>query len=1048
MPLLETLIITVAPAIAKTVLKLCAGDDKLASEGGASAIEILARLIPDIRARTEAGRQLATIGEKAAESLVFIFETEGKRLMIDDQEAVAKLVAQTLDHSKITPELLVLKDLDPVQLARHFLSEIDEQLVLLPPPRAKLVTRVIEEASQSIIDIAHVLPNFGERTSAELLRRDRVLIDAAQRTLDALERIRSQANEDQEAEAAKFETEYRRAVARNLDKMELFGVDLSRASKSHQLSVAYVSLDVGSSVKTLEEEESVKSSEEDDEESVVHSVETALAENKRILVKGPAGAGKTTLLRWIAVRAASRGFEYPLEDWNDAIPFVIRLRQFGDSPFPPPETFPSLVASTIADTMPQGWVHRRLKSGNAVVMIDGVDEVAESRCDEVRKWVKELADTFPAVRLIVTSRPHAVEQGWLESEGFGEADLQPMDTASIQRFIDHWHEAVAQEVQQEEGVTTLQRLAQNLKATLMSNRAIRRLATNPLLCGVICALHRDANEQLPEDRLDLYERCCSMLLERRDPESGLAISGYPRLTYRQKRALLDDLAYWMIKNEWTEVSLDSARNRLSKKIATIKTDVKDSPPINGENVLALLIARSGMLRQPVEGKLDFAHRTFQEFMAAHAAVGEGDTGVFVSNSTNPLWREVIVLGAGLARRAERSDMIRSLLARGDKDHAHRHELHLLAAACLDTAVDLDSDVKAEVESRIQKLVPPKNLSEAMLLAEAAGEIAVPFLKRSPYVGARQAAACVRALALIGSLEAVQAIAEYADDSSFSVLREVVRSADRVETSIFLQLVAPRLDARRLPGDAVAHAFLKFGISGMKSLELAEKLSLSGRRAGELSILQCVPNLKTLDLRGPAVTDLDSLGSLTDLRDLTLSSIAVTDLSPLQRLINLNSLRISYSAVDLLQIAGLAQIQTLSLWNATISNLWALKSLVSLQSLIMLQGCIDDLAPLKSLVNLQLLYVAFRGSDLTPLRGLTNLKSFYLCHSEANDFSPLNGLTSLRSLDLYDTKVDLATLQLFPCLQKLGLRKSGEVNPDQVRSLRRKYPGARIINQGE
>jgi len=115
---------------------------------------------------------------------------------------------------------------------------------------------------------------------------------------------------------------------------------------------------------------------------------------------------------------------------------------------------------------------------------------------------------------------------------------------------------------------------------------------------------------------------------------------------------------------------------------------------------------------------------------------------------------------------------------------------------------------------------------------------------------------------------------------------------------------------------------------------------------------------------------------------------------------------------------------------------------------MLQGCIDDLAPLKSLVNLQLLYVAFRGSDLTPLRGLTNLKSFYLCHSEANDFSPLNGLTSLRSLDLYDTKVDLATLPLFPCLQKLGLRKSGEVNPDQVRSLRRKYPGARIINQGE
>lgn len=87
-----------------------------------------------------------------------------------------------------------------------------------------------------MIDIAHVLPHFSERTLAELLRRDRVLIDGAQRTLDGLERIRLQVTEDQEIEAAKFETEYRRAVVRNLNKMELFGVDLSRASRSQPLS--------------------------------------------------------------------------------------------------------------------------------------------------------------------------------------------------------------------------------------------------------------------------------------------------------------------------------------------------------------------------------------------------------------------------------------------------------------------------------------------------------------------------------------------------------------------------------------------------------------------------------------------------------------------------------------------------------------------------------------------------------------------------------------------------------------------------------------------
>ena len=41
--------------------------------------------------------------------------------------------------------------------------------------------------------------------------------------------------------------------------------------------------------------------------------------------------------------------------------------------------------------------------------------------------------------------------------------------------------------------------------TLRGNFGIRRLATSPLLCSVICALHRDTNEEIPWDRLDLYE---------------------------------------------------------------------------------------------------------------------------------------------------------------------------------------------------------------------------------------------------------------------------------------------------------------------------------------------------------------------------------------------------------------------------------------------------------------------------------------------------------------------------------------------------------------
>jgi hypothetical protein len=537
-----------------------------------------------------------------------------------------------------------------------------------------------------------------------------------------------------------------------------------------------------------------------------------------------------------------------------------------------------------------------------------------------------------------------------------------------------------------------------------------------------------------------------MLLERRDPESGLAISGYPRLTYRQKRALLDDLAYWMIKNEWTEVSLNSARDRLDHKIETLRADARDGTPITGQNVLALFIERSGMLRRPVEGKLDFAHRTFEEFMAANAAVGEGDIGVLVSNATNPLWREVIVLGAGLARRGERTDLIKSLLSKGDRDQTKRYQLHLLAAACLDTAVDLDSDVTHEVERRIEKLVPPSTVWEATLLADAAGEIAVPFLRRNDHMGARQAAACVRALALIGSLEAVQMIAEYADDHSFAVLKEVVRSADRVDPGLFLQLVAPRIDARRLPGDAVAYAIRKFGIQGMKNLELAESLSLTGRRAADRSILQCLPNLRTLDISGPAVTDLNSLRNLMTLRSLTLSGIGTNDFSPLQRLIYLERLVIRYVPLDLSQLAGMATLQSLSVWDAKISNEVALQTLTSLRDLMLL-GCeVNDLAPLRTLENLEsLTLIRCQSGDLSALGGLAGVRSLQIVFTRVGDLAWLNDLRNLQSLELYDVEIsDVSAFPFLPSLQKLDLRRN-DISSDQMKALRRMYPGVRIIS---
>jgi predicted NACHT family NTPase len=284
---------------------------------------------------------------------------------------------------------------------------------------------------------------------------------------------------------------------------------------------------------------------------------------------------------------------------------------------------------------------------------------------------------------------------------------------------------VREVLQQEEEKEKVTALIQPLKAVIADSRQIRELATNPLLCAMLCALNRDRNQQLPSDRIELYEACCVMLMERRDRERHIELADYPKLTLRQKRALLQDFAYWLLRNGWSEVKIEEADERFNgrlKNLAGLETT------ITGDAVRRLFIDRTGIVREPVVGKIDFTHRTFQEYLAAQAALEEGDIGVLINNAENDQWREAVILAVGQAGMRECSEIIQGLLDRGDKEKAHCHQLHLLAVACLETAVELEPVIKQAVQERLESLIPPKNMTEAKALASA-GDLAIPYLVR-------------------------------------------------------------------------------------------------------------------------------------------------------------------------------------------------------------------------------------------------------------------------------------------------------------------------------
>jgi hypothetical protein len=241
--ILETLIMTLGPSIAKLIFNKWLGDSVLANEINTSVVDLIRKKTHDIVTQRQANRQFETIGEKVAMNILPIFEMDGVEIDEDEQRLVIKLVAENLNAVQVSPDILAKKNLEPSALA-SYITEKCPRPYGLSDMGSNLYERVLNESCQYIVDIASQFPSFSEKTFSEILKRETVLLNVTNQVLDEVKRIRDSSSKELRNVYSQFETEYRRYIIRNFDQIELFGADLSDASRRHQLSVAYIMLSV------------------------------------------------------------------------------------------------------------------------------------------------------------------------------------------------------------------------------------------------------------------------------------------------------------------------------------------------------------------------------------------------------------------------------------------------------------------------------------------------------------------------------------------------------------------------------------------------------------------------------------------------------------------------------------------------------------------------------------------------------------------------------------------------------------------------------------
>ncbi|MGC5288935.1 NACHT domain-containing protein [Micromonospora sp. DT231] len=769
----EAITIALGGAVVKGAVGIWLGSNKIAADMVGVAVDVAGQRLTGYRERRRFARMVDESAEVVAERLEPLIVGEYRGLPENERLAAVTAVTDTLDRVALTDEDLFAMDLDAGQLDRYVrrASPDAKTRAGLSADAESLYDLVLRESCAYIIQFRTVLPQTGVAGLSELLRRDAQLLDLVREALDRLPERRGEGD---------FERDYRQLVSNRLDEIEFFGATLSEATRRYPLSVAYLSL-------------TVSGEDEGDEglgESAVR-VPDVLSQHRRIFVRGEAGLGKTTLLQWIAVHSARSTFDSAMSDWNDTVPFFIALRRHASGPLPGPEEFVAELGRHVSAEMPPGWVHTKLRSGKAVVLIDGLDELNAARREEVRHWLNGLVVLFHEARYVVTSRPSAAPADWLDGQEFEVRELEPMTPSDINEFVKRWHSAMREQSRDSSARQDLDRYEQSLLLKLGFRNHLRRLAGYPLLCALLCALHRDRHAHLPSSRMELYEVSLHMLLERRDTERGL--DTVPGLTRTTKTLLLQDVAYWLIRNSWSEVPT-------SRVVERIGTRLPNLPAIeaNAEEVYRHLLERSGLIREPVHGRTNFVHRTFQEYLAGKAAVEADDVGLLPRNAEEAEWRETIVMAAGHATPKQANELVSGLLNRGNIEPDRREVFHLLAVLCLETVRELAPEIQQGVRAAAAQLLPPKNITAARSLA-AAGSFVLDLLAALPGRTVKEVTAIIRTVGEIGDPAGIALLERYLPDRRFTVrdaLMYAWRFFDADEYAI--RIVQPLAAADPLP----------------------------------------------------------------------------------------------------------------------------------------------------------------------------------------------------------------------------------------------------------
>ncbi|GGA18754.1 NACHT domain-containing NTPase [Okeania sp. KiyG1] len=423
-----------------------------------------------------------------------------------------------------------------------------------------------------------------------------------------------------------------------------------------------------------------------------------LSENKsqKFVILGGPGSGKTTLMSYFALMLAQKQPQVlGLDRDRDWLPILIRIRDFvRDLDKTIPEHIRVFAETNMAlQDLPTGFFEHWLEDGRALILLDGLDEVAEEgkRYDVVRR-IETFLRKFDKNPAIITSRPVGYRRYFFNRAEFPHYQMQSFNDDKISLFLDNWYNSRFQDRQQ------AQRWKESLQRALGENDRIKLLARNPLLLTIIALIHRYQGG-LPKQRNELYKKAVETLLVSREKIKEL--SSHQRLKYLDMddlKRLMELLAYWVHtqgkfgseEEGGTLIDKDDLIEQLNQEIWELKDLKLYQAQEETGRFLELIQGRTGLLNEQGQDYYAFVHKTFQEYLCAqeiqYRAKNEYDLGIILNciqeNLHDSHWREVLLLLIAQQNPKAAANAIRMILQNGSEYEEWLHRDLLFAGYCL------------------------------------------------------------------------------------------------------------------------------------------------------------------------------------------------------------------------------------------------------------------------------------------------------------------------------------------------------------------------------